>query len=138
MEEELRKKAQGMNIEFTGFMGEMKKVYKKLSACAIAIAPYEKSKETISQYTDPGKVKNYFSVGLPVIITKVPQIAYEIDREHCGVAIEYDKKEFIDAVLELLEDETKLKQYRKNVLKIRRKYSWDTIFNRALQAIPNS
>ncbi len=134
MEEELRKKAQGLNVQFTGFMGDIKQVYKKLSSCAIAIAPYEESKETISQYTDPGKVKNYFSVGLPVIITRVPEIAYEIDREKCGVAIRYDVKEFADAVLKLLGNEIKLKKYRKNVLKFRKKYSWDTIFDRALHS----
>ena len=132
MEEELRKKAQGLNIEFTGFMGNIKQVYKKLSKCAIAIAPYEESKETISQFTDPGKVKNYFSVGLPVIITKVPQIAYEIDKKKCGVVIHYDTKEFIDATLSLLKNTAKLKKYRKNVLKLRNKYDWDTIFERAL------
>jgi glycosyltransferase involved in cell wall biosynthesis len=102
--------------------------------CAFAIAPYEQTKETISQFTDPGKVKNYFSIGLPVIITKVPQIAYEVDKEKCGIAIRYDIQEFTKAVLTLLRDNLKLKQYRKNVLKLRKKYSWDTIFTNALHS----
>jgi len=113
-------------------MGNIKQVYKRLSMCAFAIAPYEESRETISQFTDPGKVKNYFSIGLPVIITKVPQIAYEVDKEKCGIAIRYDAKEFIDATLSLLRNENKLKECRKNVLKLRKKYSWDNIFDRAL------
>ncbi len=132
MEDELRRKAQGMNIEFTGFMGDIKQVYERLLTCAFAIAPYEESKETISQFTDPGKVKNYFSVGLPVVITKVPQIAYEVDEEKCGIAIRYDINEFIDSISILFGNKNKLKEYRKNVLKLRKKYSWDSIFDRAL------
>ncbi len=132
-ENELKKKAQGLPVEFTGFMGNIHEVYKKLSRCAIAIALYEESKQNISQFSDPGKTKNYFSVGLPIIITKVPKIAGEIDTKKCGIAIHYDKKEFTDAVLKLLKKDDVLKTYRKNVLRLRKKYSWDTIFDRALK-----
>ncbi|MBI3366554.1 glycosyltransferase family 4 protein [Candidatus Roizmanbacteria bacterium] len=130
---ELRKKARGLPVEFTGFIGNIQEVYKRLSRCAIAIAPYEESKQNISQYSDPGKTKNYFSVGLPIIITKVPKIAYEIDQKKCGIAIYYDKKEFTNAVLRLLKKDDILKMYRKNVLKLRRKYNWNSIFDRALR-----
>jgi glycosyltransferase involved in cell wall biosynthesis len=133
IEDKLRQKAKGLNVGFTGFMGEINKVYEKLSQCAIAIAPYQETKENISQYSDPGKTKNYFSVGLPIIITKVPKIAYEIDKEKCGIVISYNKKDFIQAVIKLLGNEETLKQYRRNVLKLRKKYSWDAIFNRALK-----
>ncbi len=133
LESELRKQAKGMPVEFTGFMGDINKVYERLSRCAIAIALYEESKQNISQYSDPGKTKNYFSVGLPIIITKVPKIADEINREKCGVAIHYDKKEFVDAVLRLLKEDSLLKMYRRNVLKLRKKYSWDGIFDKALR-----
>lgn len=133
LENELKKQAEGLNIEFTGFMGNIHKVYERLSHCAISIALYEETKDNISQFSDPGKTKNYFSVGLPIIITKVPRIAYEIDKEKCGIAINYNKEQFIKAVLTLLKDDKILMQYRKNVLKLRKKYSWDSIFDRALQ-----
>ncbi len=133
LEQEYRNKTKHLNIKFAGFIGDINKVYKLLSHCAVAIAPYQL--DTISQYTDPGKVKNYFSVGLPVIITKVPQIAYEIQKERCGIAINYSKKEFTKAIIKLLTNDTILQQYRKKVLKLRKKYSWDTIFNRALSKI---
>lgn len=129
IEEELREKAKGLNIEFTGFMGDISQVYRQLAKCAIAIAPYEKN--TISQYTDPGKVKNYLSVNLPVIITKVPQVAFEIEREKCGIAINCDKDELIKAIVKLLKDEELLKLYRKNARKLAKKYSWDNVFDRA-------
>lgn len=136
-EQELKKMAKGLPVEFTGFMGDIREVYRRLSSCAIAIALYEETKENISQFSDPGKTKNYFSVGLPIIITKVPKIADEINTKKCGIAIHYDGNEFSDAVLKLLKDDSVLKEYRRNVLKLRKKYSWDAICNRALRLTAN-
>jgi len=134
IEEKLRIQAQGLNnIEFTGFMGELSQVYKRLSKCAIGVAPYEEG--TTSQYSDPGKVKVYLSVGLPMVITKVPQVAFEIDREKCGIAINYGRNELIEAVVRLLKDETLLREYRNNAVRLAEKYSWDKIFERALSKL---
>jgi len=134
IEQKLKFQAKNLNnIEFTGFVGDLSQVYKRLSRCAIGIAPYEKN--TISQYSDPGKVKVYLSVGLPMVITKVPQVAFEIDREKCGIAIDYDRDELIEAVVRLLKDETLLKEYRNNTVRLAEKYSWDRIFERALNSL---
>lgn len=135
MEEKLREKAKGLNIELTGFMGDLSQVYKRLSKCALGIAPYEDDSSNISRYSDPGKVKNYLSVGLPMVITMVPQIAFEIGREKCGIAINYNKDELVEAVVRLLKNETLLKSYRKNTLKLAKKYSWDNIFDKTLSAL---
>ncbi len=129
-EERLKEKARGMNIKFQGFVGEIQDVYKLLEDCAIAVATYQE--DTISQYTDPGKVKVYLSVALPIIITKVPQIAHEIHDERCGVAINYNVKEFTVAVIKLLSNEKLLKDYRENTKLMAKKYSWDKIFDKAL------
>lgn len=137
MERELRDRAKGMNFKFTGFIGDIAKVYGLLSGCAIAMAPYEASKDTISQYTDPGKVKNYFSVGLPVVITKVPKIAIEVNQTKSGIAVNYNIRDFSDAVVKLIKNDLLLREYRKNVLSIRKKYSWNSIFDKALSSIPN-
>ncbi|MBL7197098.1 MAG: glycosyltransferase [Candidatus Omnitrophica bacterium] len=136
IEEKLRSKARGMDVEFTGFIGDISLVYQRLSKCAVAVAPYEKN--TISEYTDPGKVKNYLSLGLPMVITKVPRVALEIEKERCGFAVDCNKDELIDAIVRLLKDEFLLKSYRENALKLAEKYRWDKIFKRALSYIENS
>lgn len=133
IEDKLRHQAKGLNVEFTGFMGDLSEVYKRLSTCAIGVAPYEEN--TISQYSDPGKVKVYLSVGLPMVITKVPQVAFEIDRQECGIAINCKRKELVDAVVRLLKDEALLKSYRNNVMKLSKEYSWDNVFDRALSRL---
>ena len=130
LEEKLKKKAKGLNVEFTGFMGDLSLVYKRLSRCAIAAAPYQP--DSISQHSDPGKVKIYLGIGLPVIITKVPQVAWEIEKEKCGLTVRYNKDELVEAAVRLLKNEKMLKKYRKSAYKLSKKYSWDNIFDRAL------
>jgi len=130
LEKYLRKKSKGLNIEFTGFVGELSGVYRLLSDCAIGIAPYEKN--TISQYTDPGKVKIYLSLGLPIVISRVPRVATEIEKMNCGIAFDPDnKKELISAVLRLLKDDVFFYSCRINSLKLAEEYRWDKVFERA-------
>ncbi len=137
LEQKFREQARGLPIEFTGFMGDINEVYRKLSYCAVAVAPYEPG--TISQYTDPGKVKSYLTAGLPIVITKVPMVAYEIDKKRAGFAVAgYDPKDFAAAVVRLLVSKDKLLAYRKNALKLRDEYSWDKIFDRALSILDKS
>lgn len=133
IEEKLRLMAKGMNIEFTGFIGEISRVYQMLSQCAFAVAPYEEG--TISQYTDPGKVKVYLSCGLPMVITKVPRVALEIEKEKCGFTIDYDRNQLIEAITKLLTDDALLEAYRQNTKKLAEKYRWDRIFSVALERL---
>lgn len=119
------------NVEFTGFVEEFSDVQSLLSDSYVAIAPYVDDSKTYTRYTDPGKPKDYLAAGIPVIITKVPQVALEIERNRCGVAISYRKKELIKAIIKLLEDKELSSSFRKNALKMAEKYRWDTIFNDA-------
>jgi len=119
-------------VKFTGFIKEFSDIEKMLQASSIAVAPYLDTEDTYTRYTDPGKPKDYLANGLPVVITKVPQIAYEIERNKCGIAINDNKKELIDALIVLLTNDKMLNTFRKNALKMAKKYTWDKIFDRAL------
>lgn len=130
LEEQFRKDAKGVPIEFTGFMGDINEVYRQLSKCAIAVAPYEPG--SISEYTDPGKVKSYLTAGLPIVITDVPKVAKEISFKKVGIIAEYKASEFAKAIINILKSTKELKAYRKNALKLRDEYSWEKIFDRAI------
>jgi len=106
-------------------------VYEKLSLCALAAAPYEEN--TSSQFTDPGKVKLYLSCALPVIITRVPRIADEIEDTQAGVVIAPNAEELAEAALGLLKNELLLTKFRQNALTLAGRYSWKSIFERALE-----
>lgn len=133
LEKQFRKQAIGLPIEFTGFMADIKEVYTRLSRCAIAVAPYEPG--TISEYTDPGKVKSYLTSGLPIVITDVPRVAQDIKSKKAGVVATYAPEPFADAIISMLSDTGKLQVYRKNALRLRDEYSWDKLFDRAISLL---
>lgn len=135
LENELKKQvhALGMTqeIKFSGFVKNYSAVQKLLRDAAIAVAPYVDDKKTFTRYTDPGKPKDYLAEGLPVVITKVPQIAFEIENEKCGYAIDYDKEQLTKALIKLLSDDKTLGFFRKNAYKMAEKYVWDKVFDKA-------
>lgn len=134
---ELKKLAAKLSVSnhltFYGFIENLGEVERLLSYCAVSIAPYVDSEDNYVRYTDPGKVKAYLAVGLPVIITRVPAIALEIERRKCGVAIDYDKYQLTSAVVKLLSNEKILINYRKNAYKMGKEYRWDKVFAKAFE-----
>ncbi len=121
------------NIKFTGFLEKFSDVQRYLSNSAIAVAPYSDDPNNYTRYTDPGKPKDYIASSIPVVITKVPNVAYEIEKNRCGIAIEYNKNELVGALIKLLTDEKMLIEFRKNAIKMAKKYTWDIIYNNALR-----
>jgi len=119
-------------VQFTGMIKDHAEVERLLSTCAVGVAPYVPDPDSFTQFADPGKPKVYMAAGLPVVITKVPQIAYEIGRENAGIAINYDEEELVDAVVSLLGDDSMYKKYRENAVRLASRYRWQTIFEGAL------
>jgi len=107
-------------------------VLRVLPQCHVGLAPYDPSGIILSQYADPSRVKDYLACGLPVVITKVPQIAGEIERLIAGIVIEYDATEFVNAVVTLLTDDELYRQMRNGAIKLAQEYDWETIFIQAL------
>ncbi len=120
------------NIEFVGFIKSHEEMQDRLAKCAIAIAPYEDDEKTFTRYTDPGKPKSYMASGLPVIITKVPQVAFEIDKAQAGAAIDYNADQLVEAVISFLADYEKLELYRNNARKFAEQFDWEMIIDQAL------
>lgn len=119
-------------IKITGFVKEFSQVRKMMKDAAVAVAPYVDDQNTYTRYTDPGKPKDYLACGLPVVITKVPQVAFDIEKNKCGIAIDYDEKQLTDSLVEVLTNESKQKEFRHNAINFARKYTWDKIFTEAL------
>lgn len=119
------------NVKFLGYIEDSSKVEDILTSAGIAVAPYLPDKNSFTYYSDPGKPKWYLACGLPVIITKVPEIAYAIGKGKAGIAIDYNVKEFQDAVLEILKKEN-YETYKGNAVKMGLKFDWSIIFQKAL------
>lgn len=122
-------------VEFKGWVSERKIIDTTLGESAAAIAVYVPEKEKLynfSYYGDPIKLKEYFASGLPVILTDVPHNAKEIARRKCGIVVEYKKEDIANAIVTILKDEKKLKEYRHNAVKYAKEFDWNIIFSNVL------
>jgi glycosyltransferase involved in cell wall biosynthesis len=120
-------------IDFRGYIEDHAQMEKELCKCAIGLAPYIIDMKSFSYYADPGKVKVYLGCGLPVIITKFPLIAYEIDERGAGIAIDYNEQELKDALIKMLSDDESYFEMRAKAIEMSSDYNWDNICKKALR-----
>jgi len=97
----------------------------------IGIAPFAPG--FISTYSDPEKVKDYIRFGCPVVMTNVPEIHEEIERNGAGIVVRYDMKEFADAVIRLFSDTALYRSCSVNALKMASGYKWDNVYEKAFR-----
>lgn len=69
--------------------------------CQAGIAVYDMDWKNATYYTDPGKVKTYASLGLPIIMTDVSAIIPYIKKFACGIVIKKEYNELENALLEI-------------------------------------
>lgn len=120
----------GKHIKFLGVM-EHDKLMKYLPTRGVALATYLDDPNSITYFADPTKPKEYLACGLPVIITRVPWIAKEIEEKPMGITINYDKKELVNAIVKLLNDDEFYERCKENAKTFASELSWDNIFGKA-------
>lgn len=119
------------HVHFTGYVKEHSELEKVLTECAVGLAPYVPDPKSYTWYADPGKPKQYMGCGLPVIMTRVPWIASEIERRRMGMTIDYDKSELANAVVKLLKNDELYMKFRENAISFASEFSWNRIFRDA-------
>ncbi len=136
-ENELKELIEDQNLDdyfiFYGFIEDDKEVLDILSSCSIGIAPWTSKEDDNALYADPGKPKLYAFCGLPIIITNATLIAKEISERRAGISINYDENELAAAIIRLLKDENRLKEYKKNASELAKEYTSEKIFDAVLQ-----
>ena len=121
-------------VEFKGWVKDREKMNLLLGENAAAVAMYMSEEDNLSNFTyyaDPTKIKDYLANGLPVILTDVPYNAGQIQSKKCGIIVSYSKDEVARAVVNLMKDTEKLKNFRLNALEIAKEFEWSNIFDRA-------
>lgn len=136
LENPLRKMAAALGIDdyvhFTGFVEKFSDVLRLLRGASVAAAPYVDNESNYTRYTDPGKIKDYLASGLPVVITKVPHVAQEIEKRRCGLVVDNTPEDLAKAIIRLLNNKDLRQEFRANALKMAADYTWDQIFAKAL------
>ena len=119
------------HIRFTGTVSD-EEAREILCKSAIGVAPYMDNAYSNTRFTEPTKPKTYLSCGLPVVITRIVKIAFDIDNATAGIAIDYNKADLIEALSKLLSDDALYKEYRQNAIAFAAQYDWKNIFGKAL------
>lgn len=139
-EEDLKRIVKDMGLDscvtFFDWIANREAFYEKLSNGAVGLATFNtKILDDREKNADPSKIKDYLLCGMPVITTKALATHKEIKKEKCGIVIDYDSKEFTNAVIKLLGDETVLKEYRRNASKYVKRFDWNFIFSENLKRL---
>jgi len=97
----------------------------------VGIALYEKGKDTATYYTDPGKIKTYIEMGLPVVMTNTSAIVPYIKKYKAGVVID-DKGELSEALLKIKKHYS---TYKRGVAKMSQFFCYDTYYNKSFTCL---
>lgn len=139
-DENWKKLARDLGIEnqinFEDWMEDREAFHFRLSQAAIGVAPFNYHiLDDKVKNADPGKIKDYTSVGLPVITTKAIYTWRDIEKFKCGIIIDYKAESLANAVIRLLTNQKLLLEYRKNAIKYVKQFDWDVIFRKNLERI---
>lgn len=100
--------------------------------CYIGVAMYDTSPLNSAYFTDPGKVKAYVELGLPVIMSDTTSIAPFVKKYRCGEVIENNEKAFESAALKIQREYVK---YCKGLQKFIYHFYFETYYKRAFGAL---
>lgn len=75
--------------------GEVEKISR---TCKVGLALYDTGKMNMTYYTEPGKVKYYAELGLPIIMSNTSSIVEYVKKFHMGEIVSRDKSSLIKAI----------------------------------------
>ena len=136
--EEVRKRELSDNIVFLGYIEDHDEIDKIVAKCRVGIAPYVPDPHSFTWYADPGKPKVYLGCGVPVIITKVPEVAFEISKRGAGIAINYNSHELSEAIIKFLCDDNFYQACRENAINLASELDWNSVFTKAFSKVLES
>lgn len=126
-EDYLKERARRSKIQatFYGYL-EGESFNDVLRKCTIGIATYIPDVSNVSHYGDPGKIKRYLTLGIPVITTDIIEFSKEIEKSGAGIIIDYNNmNELIDAVRKITATHA---EYSKNAYALSQKFYYKKIY----------
>jgi glycosyltransferase involved in cell wall biosynthesis len=92
------------------------------------IALYENTLEI--SCADPGKIKDYLSLGLPIITTPYPSISKDIQEYNLGLVIQDNEESLYTTLIHI--DENNMNKFAKNIIRYTQQHSYAKILAKAL------
>ncbi len=123
-------------IKFYGWIRERKELEALMSDGALGIATFNpKIVDDKVRNGDPGKIKDYMLMGMPVITTNAVGYSQKIEKSRSGLVVNYKEEDLAKAVIKLLSDEQLLKEYRKNALKFIKQFDCGKLFDENIRRV---
>lgn len=124
------------HVIFHDWVINRKRVEEIISQAAVGLVLFNPKKfgEEIKN-ADPMKIKDYMSLGLPIISTDAILTADEIRKSESGIIIHFDEDELASAVIKLLGDENLLKIYKQNAIKYISRFDAEKVYGDNLRRV---
>ena len=119
-------------VVFHGFVDDENKVDEIYKRSLVGMALYHPELSSFTKLSDPGKIKDYLSAGLPVITTNVFPFSKELAESGAGIVVSYEKGSVVDALKRIL-NPNNAEVFRGAALKLANKYLWDLVLDRTLE-----
>ena len=133
LERVLRQRGLWERLHSLGYIDDIEEYRRVIEGHRVGLAPYQPSADSYKRFADVSRAKTYMARGLPVIITRVPPIAAEIERAGAGIVIDYDAEQLAQAILKLLSDEEFYRRCRESALALAQEYAAERVFSAAFQ-----
>lgn len=124
------------NVRFHGYLKEGKKLKALIANNLLGIALY-RDEEDFIKYTEPAKVKYYLSFGIPVLISKVPLIAEELQEKKVSFAVLNNQDEIIKTIKNFALNHSLQKEYKENIKNFVKSADIEKILKRVFRQILN-
>ena len=120
IEERIRNCNLADRVEFPNRFVSQEELSDAAAKCFCGLALYDTAPNNFTHFADPGKVKSYLEMGLPVVMTRTSEIVPYIDRYKAGEVID-SLKELSVAVARIADDP---KKYVSGTLELTRHFEF--------------
>lgn len=98
--------------------------------CQVGIAVYNVDETSATYYTDPGKIKTYAALGLPIIMSDISAIAPYVEKFRCGKVIKKSTEELGEALSEIKNNYDK---YLRGLKEFNKYFFYNTYYKNAFK-----
>lgn len=116
-------------IKFYGNIEDLSKIFNNWD---IGIALYENTKDNLSKYAEPTKIKDYLSYGLPVITTSTTYFSKELVDFGAGLVVNETTAELDNAISKIMRN---YKKYLEGVNRLVEKYEFNKWYDNKFKFI---
>jgi glycosyltransferase involved in cell wall biosynthesis len=119
------------SVVYHGFIPKIDDALDLMSHAALGMALYKPVIDNVSLYTQPGKIKEYIKVGIPVLIAKRgPEIGKQVIAFNAGVESDYTSEDVARVIIKTLSDEKVYREMQRGVLNFAKEYNYPVRLNK--------